>query len=209
MKLILVRHGETDDNAERRLTGQLNPSLSKQGDRQAKAVAARLASLPIDAMYCSTLKRARETGDIIATHHHVEIQEHAWLQERHAGVLQGLTKAEMKSRFRQDHRAYKSTEPHQTISGGGESRDTFHQRIASGLNDLARQHQEQTVLVITHTGVLREIFNFVFQTNQNGNHLRSANGAICTFVYQRDLWSLETWGDVAHLITIGTSIEAF
>ncbi len=209
MRMILVRHGETGYNADHRLTGQQNPSLTSQGKQQALAVADRLQHVSIEGMYCSTLTRARETADIIAANRELNIEEHAWLQERHAGVLQGLTKMEMKQRYRQEHRAYKSADLHEAIPGGGESNGTFHQRITKGLELLVAKHHEQTILLVTHTGVLREIFNMVFNTRQNGNHLRSANGAICSFIYEKGLWSLETWGDVAHLTDVGTNIEAF
>ena len=66
LHLMLVRHGETEWNAQRRYQGQSDTPLSELGVRQAKLVAERLAGREIDALYASDLMRAWETAQFIA-----------------------------------------------------------------------------------------------------------------------------------------------
>ena len=65
MKLILVRHGETDWNKERRYQGQKDPKLNETGKRQVEMLRNRLADTPIDLVYASDLKRAMVTAQVI------------------------------------------------------------------------------------------------------------------------------------------------
>ena len=75
LHLILVRHGETEWNAQRRNQGQSDVPLSEFGRRQAQRVAERLAGQKIDAVYASDLKRAWETAQFIAEKSSLRCQE--------------------------------------------------------------------------------------------------------------------------------------
>ncbi|TME99823.1 MAG: histidine phosphatase family protein, partial [Chloroflexi bacterium] len=61
-RLILIRHGESTWNRERRIQGQLDPPLSEQGHEQARRVAGRLARRQVDGLYTSDLLRASQTA---------------------------------------------------------------------------------------------------------------------------------------------------
>jgi broad specificity phosphatase PhoE len=64
-RLILVRHGESTWNAEKRLQGQLDPPLSERGREQSRALAAIVDGVPDERVICSDLTRARETAELI------------------------------------------------------------------------------------------------------------------------------------------------
>ena len=95
MTLILVRHGESEGNTRRIMQGSLDMPLTEAGREQARLVAARLASMPIAAVYSSPLSRAFETAQVIAAHHAVDVQPIAGLREGGRGEAQGLTWAEV------------------------------------------------------------------------------------------------------------------
>ena len=91
LHLMLVRHGETDWNVQRRYQGQSDVSLSELGQRQAVHIAKRIASQNIDVLYASDLKRAMETAMAIVERNNMEILPEPRLRELKFGILEGLT----------------------------------------------------------------------------------------------------------------------
>jgi len=200
MQLIMIRHAQTVANAAGQLTGQIDSPLSDAGRTQAAALARRLGKEPIDRIYASDLQRAADTARIVCSAQSKPCEPvlYDWLRERHGGVLQGLTKQQRKTRYPELHAAWKSTDPDLRIDAG-ESRRQFQSRVINGIQTLTARHTDHTIAVIAHAGVLLALFGFVFDRPQNGNHLRCANTAICRFRYELGLWSMECWGDAAHL----------
>jgi broad specificity phosphatase PhoE len=99
MKLIAIRHGETEWNAQGREMGQLDSALTERGIQQARLVAGRLNQAAFHALYSSDLGRGIQTAEIIASKCQKQVQLDAGLRERHMGIFQGLTLAEMRERF--------------------------------------------------------------------------------------------------------------
>ena len=87
--LYLVRHGETEDNVRQIMQGQTQGELTEHGREQARQVADRLASKPIDAIVSSDLQRAIQTAEIIAEPHGLPIQQTPLLRERDWGGFTG------------------------------------------------------------------------------------------------------------------------
>ena len=111
--LVLVRHGESQSNRDGRFAGWRDVALTDLGRSQASAAGLELgrAGLCFDAVYTSMLSRAIETADLLlealgATT--IWRREHWRLNERHTGVMQGMSKAEAKKEFgREQARAYR------------------------------------------------------------------------------------------------------
>ena len=80
--ILLIRHGETDWNREKRLQGYLDIGLNSIGVEQAKLLAKVLATESIDVAYASDLSRAYDTAQTIANHHQLEVKQDALLRER-------------------------------------------------------------------------------------------------------------------------------
>src|SRR5690606_21131081 len=97
--VMLVRHGESEGNAGRIIQGSLNTMLTDLGRRQAAAVAARLASQPLAAVYGTPLQRAMDTAQAIAGAHGLEVATVEDLSERVFGEAQGLTWEEASARW--------------------------------------------------------------------------------------------------------------
>ena len=94
MRLLIVRHGATANNAEARYTGQSDVPLSPLGERQVEAVARALADVRLDAIISSDLVRARSTAEAIARYHQVPVLLDPDLREIAIGAWEGLTYAE-------------------------------------------------------------------------------------------------------------------
>ncbi len=160
-QLILLRHGQSVWNQENKFTGWIDIALSANGIEEAISAGEKLASVAIDQVFCSSLKRALDTAKIAlkaAHQEHCPIVQDAALNERNYGDLQGLNKAEMAQKYGPEQiqiwrRSYDIRPP------GGESlKDTcervlpyYHQAIEPLLK------ARKTVLVVAHGNSLRAL----------------------------------------------------
>ena len=157
-ELLLVRHGETDWNRERRFQGHADPPLNDAGREQAQELAERLAGEDIAAVYTSDLRRARETAEILAARLDREVVALRELREIDVGSWQGLTWPEIEarhpdgaSRWHRDGHGWDS----------GETYDELGERVVGALREIAGRHPGQTVLVVGHGGTVRATRAFV------------------------------------------------
>lgn len=94
--ILLVRHGETIDNARQIMQGQTHGELNERGREQAQQVAQRLASEQVDAVVASDLHRAIQTAEIIAAPHGLPVMTTGLLRERDWGSFTGRFIPELK-----------------------------------------------------------------------------------------------------------------
>ncbi len=154
MHLLLVRHGETDWNAAKRLQGQTDVPLNTVGQRQAAAVARVLAARTVHAVYASPLQRAWDTAWGIAASLGLTVQPEARLQEMAFGAWEGLTYAEIQQR--DPHRlAAWHENPLQVAPPGGETLTQVADRVHTVLRDMGVTCREQTAVLVAHGGPLR------------------------------------------------------
>ena len=161
MKLILVRHGETAWNAQKRYQGTKNPGLNDKGRKQAKAVANELKHEKIDAIYCSPMRRARETlEEIIKFHPSIEPVFLDNLVELNYGGFEGLTKQEIAEKF--------GDYLHERVKKGihfkypsGESVAELLERIIGVLERLKKKHFGQIVLIVGHSNANKAMLHLI------------------------------------------------
>ncbi len=154
MKLLLVRHGQTDWNINRRFQGQNDVPLNEVGRQQATALVNRLSREHIDVLFASDLQRAHETARIIAAQQACEIRLDARLREINFGAWEGLTYDEIK------HNdpavlAAREADIFTTAAPDGETLNQLTSRVESVLNDLRTQYADQTILMVAHGGPLQ------------------------------------------------------
>lgn len=203
--LCLVRHGETQWNAERRLQGHLDIPLNDHGLAQARATAALLQGKRFDAVYSSDLARALETARSIAGG--LAPVALAALRERHYGSFQGLTYEEAKQNLPEAYTAFESRDPDFAFPGGGESLLAFRARVESTMLALASRHAGQQLLVVTHGGVLDIVHRLVTGTPLEApRDFRIPNAALNWVVRDATGWQLLAWGESAHLPGAGDEL---
>ncbi|CAN6680176.1 unnamed protein product [Malus baccata var. baccata] len=199
-EIIVVRHGETAWNADRRIQGHLDVDLNDAGRQQAAAVGNRLSKDPkISLVYSSDLSRAYETAQIIASKcGGLTVATDPDLRERHLGDLQGIVYHELAKLKPQAHQAFLSRETCQEIPGGGESLDQLHRRCTSSLQRIGNKHKGERVVVVTHGGVIRTLLKKGYP---NGKSIgKVANTSIQIFhLYDDEKWAVKSSGDVSHL----------
>jgi broad specificity phosphatase PhoE len=152
--LLLARHGETDWNRDRRWQGHADRPLTARGRAQAADLAARLADLPLDAVYASDLRRARDTAEPVATAHGIELVQLPELREVNVGSWQGLTREEAEARFPAGFQRWREGG---TGWESGESYGEMSARVLAAVKRIANEHRGGRVLVVTHGGPIRAI----------------------------------------------------
>lgn len=156
--IILIRHGQTDWNLEGRWQGASDIPLNATGRAQARALAARLTTWPIENIYSSDLVRAVDTAQTLADAVGVElIIEKGW-RERNLGELEGLTKGEIQEKH--PHLAL----PRQFIEAkGGETYIQFKRRIVATFESIMAKHEGETTVVVSHSAALRVLVSYILE----------------------------------------------
>lgn len=149
MRVLLVRHAETDWNRERRYQGWRDIPLSPTGREQAGSAGRLLAATPLAAVWSSPLARARETAALIAAPHELPVREAEAFKEMGFGDWEGLTRDEVRERFPDTYRAWAET-PHEAAWPGAETLGAVRARALAGLEALREAHQGQTVCLVSH-----------------------------------------------------------
>lgn len=160
--LYLIRHGESYANVEPVVGGMRGDrGLTERGIAQAEALARRLATGEIraDALYASTLPRARMTAELIAAALGLPITWDEELHELRPGESDGMRIEEARERFEGFRRFL--LEPFTPIAPGAESWGSFQMRASAALERLIQRHQGQTIVLVTHGGVIEVSFLYL------------------------------------------------
>jgi probable phosphoglycerate mutase len=150
--IVLVRHGETDWNRERRFQGHADVPLNAVGLAQARELAASLDGERFSAVYSSPLRRALETAEIVAARLGVAIEANAGLMEVDVGSWSGLTTLEVEERFPEGFRRWRE---HGSGWTDGETYEELARRVTSALAEIGRRHPGEHVLAVSHGGPIR------------------------------------------------------
>lgn len=198
-QICLVRHGETEWNAERRIQGQIDIGLNATGQRQAVAAGRWLKHAGICAIYSSDLKRAWTTAQAIGAELGLIPTSVPEMRERRYGVFEGLTYDEAKANHPEGYAAFEGRNADYDFKNGESLRAMF-ERVTGKLEALAAAHPGETIAVVLHGGVLDIINRFV-----RGNSLETPrdflipNAGINWISTLDGQWSLNTWGETDHL----------
>ncbi|MEK9775328.1 MAG: histidine phosphatase family protein, partial [Quisquiliibacterium sp.] len=136
-ELIMIRHGVTAWNKDRRFQGQIDIALDDEGLRQAGLLGKALAGAALAAVYASDLTRARQTAGPIAAALGLPVLAEPGLRERHYGAFEGRTWDELSSEHAADFARWRARDPDFVLPGGGETLLALHQRVEATLRTLA------------------------------------------------------------------------
>jgi broad specificity phosphatase PhoE len=151
--IVLARHGETQENKDRRFQGQKDVPLNDRGREQARALAEQAADEPFAALYTSPLVRARETADIVGARLGLEPRPDDRLKEVDVGDWQDRLKDDVERDDPDGWAAFRAAGDHFRFPGG-ESFAEQQERVIAALVDIT-QRRELPALVVCHRGVVR------------------------------------------------------
>jgi probable phosphoglycerate mutase len=201
--IVLIRHGETAWNAERRLQGHIDIALNPEGRRQAGAVAAALAGERLDAVISSDLQRALHTAEAVAGAHGLPVRTDPALRERCFGGFEGLLYADIEQRFPAEFAAWQARDIDAPMPPGERCAETFrqfYQRAVGAILGWAAACPGQSIALVAHGGVLecayRAATGLPLETPRTFAVL---NAGINRFTVEHGKLRLASWGEVAHL----------
>ena len=198
-KLCIVRHGETAWNAEHRVQGQLDVPLNAIGQAQALAASKVLSKEKFDAIYSSDLSRAWQTAQQTAKVLSMDIIQDKDLRERHYGIFEKLTYAEVKVRYPEDYARFEARDPEYAFRTGESLRD-FYERSIAVISRITSEHENKNILVFTHGGVLDMLYRFItglLMTAQRDFGI--PNAGLNRIEITPAGWRIRAWADIAHL----------
>ncbi|HVD01103.1 MAG TPA: histidine phosphatase family protein [Candidatus Dormibacteraeota bacterium] len=167
LQLILVRHGSSTWNDERRIQGQLDPPLSEKGRDQAHRLGARFRGVDVVGFYSSDLQRAVATAAAIAEELGREPELLPALREVALGEWEGLNRDEVVARYPEQWERWRQ-QPLWDIVPGGEGAEAFERRVAGVIDELTARHSQGRVIVVTHAGVIQVALLRVVGRSSNG-----------------------------------------
>ena len=203
-QFIIVRHGQTQWNHRGIRQGHLDSDLTARGIAQAKALGIRLAREHFTTLYSSDLGRAVHTARIIAASTGHEIVTDARLRERHLGIFQGLDGDQIRAKYPEEYRLHRTVGPDYVIPEGESVRQQVARNVGY-LTQIAPKHLGETIVVVTHGGVLSGLFRHTFSIPFDApRRFEFTNAGLNVFNYEEGNWFLQTWGDTSHLCEVGT-----
>lgn len=190
--ICLVRHGVTEWNYDGRAQGRTDIPLSAEGLAQAGAVATRLAQEPWDAIYSSTLTRARQTAAAIAELTGHAVRQDARLVERHMGVTEGFTLYERRQRW-----------PGANLMdlAGVETDEAMALRAMAALTEIAERHPGQRVICVSHGGLIKAFIDAIPNpAGESPLRFSVGNTAVARLLYADGQFSVQGPPDHSHLL---------
>jgi probable phosphoglycerate mutase len=202
-EILLIRHGETDWNVEKRLQGHLDIALNAEGRRQAEALGRALLREPLNAIICSDLQRATETAQAIAAPRGMTVHIEPALRERCYGALEGLRYVDINERYPEAYAAWCERDLDARYPAGHNNAETlteFSQRAIAAVNQLARTFKHKRIVIVTHGGVLECIYRHAKDvTLSTARDFSIFNASINRMTCNGSDMQICNWGDVEHL----------
>lgn len=206
--LYLIRHGEAVANVEPIIGGMRGDAgLTDRGRRQAELLEERLRTegWKVDQLYASTLPRALETAEYVTRGLQQTAHRDEELQELRPGEADGLHVDEWRARY-PGLESGPAVSPFQPFAPGGENWAGFLLRAGAALNRLVEAHTDQTVVAVTHGGVIEASFYLAFGLGATTTRISfaPANTSITHWRHRRlpnshVEWTLVRFNDARHL----------
>lgn len=208
--LILVRHGQSQANLERRFAGHTNAPLTETGLKQAELTAQYIKeNYNVSKVYASDLARAFETGKCISAALGIEIIPNQNLREIYAGKWEGMKFDDIISTYTEAYNVWLNDIGNARCTGG-ESPAELAERFLSALTTIAEENDGQTVVIATHATTIR-VTQSTVQTGslaEMKNIPWVTNASISELVYNNGDWEFKKISINDHLSSLPTPLPA-
>jgi len=194
-KLILIRHGETLWNAQKRYCGSTDIGINAKGKKQARSLRERLSVMDIHKIYTSGGKRAVQTAQIAFKG--AKIDNIPDLKEIHFGIFEGLTYREIMKKYPNIYNAWLKKPLHVTIPES-ESLDSFRKRVTKALKKIIAVNKNKTIAVVCHGGSISVFVTAILKTDNFWKYIpRSASISIVE--HNNGRLKIKALNDITHL----------
>ena len=194
-RLVLIRHGVTEWNIEKRYCGHRDIGLSTKGKSQVELLSNRFNTVRFDKVYCSNRKRAMQTARILFKQ--VRIIPDRGLREINFGVLEGLKHEEIMERYADTYKKWLKNSFKNNIPKA-EPMDVFKKRVENTLWDIIRSNPNKTIAVVCHGGVIGIFVNGILK-NRNFWRCVPSPASVTVVEYEKGKPRLKKFNDTTHL----------
>jgi len=197
-EIILIRHGETEWNSQKRMQGHSNSDLSSVGQAQIQALGQWMKNVPFDHIYSSDSLRAKQTAEAITQFSGHKLKIDLRLREKNLGVFEGLTSEEARERHPEVFRLFKTAGSKYVIDEG-ESTQQLQDRALEIVDEIRIKHPEEHVLLVTHGGFIRVVMKHSLGLSlETPTRFLIRNTGVFRLVWE-DKWIVSQMGGVSHL----------
>jgi len=197
-EIILIRHGETEWNSQKRMQGHSNSDLSEVGRGQIQALGELMKNVSFDYIYSSDSLRARQTAEAITQYSGHTLQFDQRIREKNLGVFEGLTSTEAKELHPEIYRLFKTAGANYVIDEG-ESTQQLLERALEFIEEIRRRHPQERVVMVTHGGVVRVLMKHALGLSIDApTRFIIKNTGIFGLIWNEN-WLVTQMGVVSHL----------
>ena len=206
-RFIMIRHGFSVANNEKKFAGHSDFPLTEMGKKQAEKCAEALKNEHIDAIYASDLSRAFETAIPVAKAHGLTVVPHKGLREIFAGEWEGKTFDELEVKFAESYGTWKNDIGH-AHPDCGESVAELYDRILTTLDEIARDNEGKTVCIATHATPIRAVCTAAkgFLADKMSEVSWTVNASISLFEYENGRFTAVYTSKTDHLGDLTTKL---
>lgn len=185
MKVLLVRHGETDWNVKKKIQGSTDIPLNETGRKQAECLAEKLFCKrdEIEGIYTSCLRRASKTAEIIAKRLEKECRIIKGVEEINFGLWEGLSWEQVEERFQKEYQVWHENRRYEKAPRGESYQDLI-ERVVPALQKLLTEKEEEKekrdLVVVTHSADIMALLSFLYDTpfHEMVKRYKTANTAV-------------------------------
>jgi probable phosphoglycerate mutase len=203
LEIVLVRHGETDWNVEKRMQGHIDIPLNAVGLAQAAALGQALATEQFDAVFASDLQRAVQTAQVLAQPRDLTIVQEPGLRERCFGGFEGLRPVDIAQQYPEDYARWRALDISARYPQGERTAETlqeFYDRVNAALDRVITSGSYQKIAIVAHGGVLDCIYRraqgIALNVPRNFDML---NASVNRLMWDAGRLSVAVWSDTSHL----------
>lgn len=201
-RLILVRHAEAEGNFNRRFHGWFDSKITEKGHKQAKKVAERLASIPIDIIYSSSLTRTLQTAQYIADVKQLPINRTDKLKEINGGDWEDMPFDQLPILYPAENKIWEE-EPHLHKMPNGESVTEFYERLITEVKHIIRNNLGKNICIVTHGAAIRTMlcrfYGYDLENLKNIYWHDNTSVTIVDYDNNKDEFEVMMEGDIEHL----------
>jgi len=194
-RLILIRHGTTEWNSQKRYCGRKDIGLGNEGKSQVKLLSSRLNAVKFDKVYCSDRKRAVQTARMLFKQARIIPDRN--LREINFGVLEGLKHEEIMEKYADTYKKWLKDSFKNNIPKA-EPMNVFKKRVENALWNIIRSNSDKTIAVVCHGGVIGIFVNGILK-NRNFWHCVPSPASITTVEHEKGKPRLKKFNDTTHL----------
>lgn len=195
-RIYITRHGQTEWNVQYRVQGWGNSPLTALGVQQAKALGDCLSGIELSAIYSSSSPRALQTAELIRGKRNLDIIPEDDLREINLKNWEGMPYSEIEALYPKQFDNFWN-HPELYAPSEGESYDALRKRVSAKIEEIARKHRGETILVVAHGVVIKSLYTyFRYQPIRDIAHSPHVKPACICLVEKRDgIWNVMRWNE--------------